>query len=74
MDFSMTDREREILKADEPLEYVDFVQASAKEFALEEDALAQIFTYRVSFHDVCHLSPIGHRQVANTLLPFLKGL
>ncbi|MAA78283.1 MAG: hypothetical protein CL916_03410 [Deltaproteobacteria bacterium] len=55
-------------------EYIDFVQATAQEFSVKEGTINNIFLYRNSFHDVCHLSPWGHRQVADKLLIALKDL
>lgn len=55
-------------------EYVDFVQATAQEFHMAEETIENIFIYRDSFHDVCHLSPWGHKQVAKELLLALKDL
>ena len=54
--------------------YVDFVEATASEFNMNESTIESIFLYRDSFHDVCHLSPWGHRQVANTLSTAMKEL
>ena len=55
-------------------EYVDFVQATADEFSMDENTIENIFLYRDSFHDVCHLSPWGHRQVADSLIEALREL
>lgn len=55
-------------------EYIDFVEATALEFNMHEHTIERIFLYRDSFHDVCHLSPWGHQQVANNLGSALSGL
>ena len=48
-------------------EYVDFIEATAKELGFSEQELQKIFLSRIFFHDVCHLSPKGHRTVAEQL-------
>ena len=54
-------------------DYVDFVEASALEFSIPEEELAAIFPFREAFHDVCHLSPLGHAVVASELLKALEN-
>ena len=50
----------------------DFVDLTADEMNISSEELSQIFEYRPYFHDVCHLSPLGHLAVADTLLEPLK--
>ena len=46
----------------------DFVDLTAVQMGMSSEDLAQIFEARPFFHDVCHLSPLGHAAVADALI------
>ena len=53
---------------------LDFFSKTAAYIGLSDKELEPVIPNREWFHDVCHLSPRGHRVVANGLLPELKLL
>ena len=63
-DFALTPEAREDYGTLWTKDYIDFVEASALEFSIPEEDLTKIFPFREAFHDVCHLSPLGHAMVA----------
>lgn len=47
----------------------DFVSRTAAQMPINETDLAPVFPYRDCFHDVVHLSPLGHAISADQLVP-----
>jgi lysophospholipase L1-like esterase len=52
----------------------DFVDATASQMGIAEESLEQVFSQRHFFHDICHLSPLGHVAVAEKLAPIIGDL
>lgn len=64
----------ELSLADSNHEYSDFVTRTADQMPISEETLSQVFPFRDCFHDVVHLSPLGHAIVAEQLIPEIRSV
>ncbi|MEC7983922.1 MAG: hypothetical protein VX278_02085 [Myxococcota bacterium] len=73
MKFEITERQKQDYASLVEKDYTDFVTATAASLQRTESEMEQIFPLRAYFHDVCHLSPLGHALTAEKLLGALEG-